>query len=320
MNIFDEEKDPAVKDLKKKLAGELINLALNSLTVTCDRTVTHALVQGLACLYKGVQAGPSLISEITTDAVFARQSGGFSCVIRSGDTAPYDADEMCTGHEGSLKQFILSALTAAGKNAYLAEQKGFRDENLDSFFYSGITSLAGTLPWTYMTGILLQTGTAFLRSMELAAEADSSAADSGIEAPESCASGTAAGLKNGSIKEIILSGGCGCLFPVRGRQTFYILQQTDLPAGPWKEQVYRAGSLLEALDFLDKTGTALKISPVRLPVEIHISEASPDFSAFMFSCAALGYRKIYVHGRPAWLTETIEAWFRTSSGIEFLFS
>ena len=160
--------------LRDELTGQLINLSQVALSVTCDKTMTNALLEGLAFTSKthfSAEECESLIKK----TIRVRNSHGYACFFHSKDIAAFDMNEVRNGEPGvsSMKLLILEALRDMAVLVVQARNLGYYENEINDFFYRGLNTMAGTLPYEFLAeDIVTELGHFYLRAMELLATAE----------------------------------------------------------------------------------------------------------------------------------------------------
>ena len=162
-------KKPDVANLQDKLTGELVNLAQIAMTVTCDRTMTDIILEGLFMTVTNVNFDSESIQAQIDKTVDARNSRGFSCTFKSREVEPFDMNEIWEADEDirSLKSLILFGLRGMAAYAYHARVLGYSDDEVNAFFYKGLNTLAGNMPADKLLEVVMELGQVNLKCMEL---------------------------------------------------------------------------------------------------------------------------------------------------------
>jgi len=271
--------------LRERLAGELINLSCVALSVTCDKTMTETLLEGLAILDDNIVPEPaSFVSKINR-TVKVRNSHGYTCFFQSHDIEPFDMDDFKLGDESSaLKSFILSALCAMAAYSAPWRKRVISDAEVTDFFYKGLTSLSGTLTAENLADIALELGLANLRCMELA--------DFDTQAAYETAVYFAEKIQGGELKNIIIGGGC-CAEKVSPPAFSEELLTFGCCAEDSPTQTY-LGSGYMAVKFIQFLSTVLKLPVALLPVEIIYPLYASRSAALLLTFLSIGVKKIYI--------------------------
>lgn len=170
---------PEIGAMIDELAGLLVTLSQTALSVTCDRTMTNALLQGLTLLRPIAAPSAESLADAIAAAVRSRDAGGFSCFFRSHDVEPFNMEEGLEGSEGSLKALMFLALLELGAGVLRLRLAGIWDEDVIAVIYRGLAEIAGTFPYNYMGDALTLLGKGIVRAAELASETEEGAAESG---------------------------------------------------------------------------------------------------------------------------------------------
>lgn len=283
-SLRNEDGDRGTRDAMDRLAGRLVDLSQVALSVTCDKTMTAALLDGLSLLDTDGQPDLSELQAASERAAASRDSGGFSCFFRSRDIEPFDLEKAFAGNEGGIKALLFLGLSALAVRLLKLRDLKVKDKDLDDFVYRGLSEVAGTFPYNYMTDILRDLGMAGLRSMELLAQTSVGAVH-GVTAPD--AEGASACAVDSYGIELAV-GGCGNL---------------SLSCGSVKLQGTPAFRLLEK--------TALQSKKP----EIGINLTSSSAALLALECSALGFRQINIGSYPNFITSDANRFLTETFGI-----
>jgi hypothetical protein len=269
--------------LRDRLAGELINLAQVALSVTCDKTMSNAILDGLAVMDTNACAEESSFVTLINHTIRIRNSHGYTCCFQSREIQPFDMNEIREDdkHISSLKFLILSALSGMASHARLAGSRALRDETINNFFYKALTTLAGTLTPPYLADIALELGSVNLRCMELLAGRAESVAWEAADSPA-------------RSKGVLLAGGC------EGRNGLAITsdlsnllrnETTLLTFGCCHEpNAIHVGSPLQALDFIQSYGAE--------HIKLIYSWYGSRSAALLLTSISMGIKEIYAGPFP----------------------
>ncbi|MDR3243606.1 MAG: hypothetical protein LBT79_02530 [Elusimicrobiota bacterium] len=269
--------------LRNSLAGELINLAQVALSVTCDKTMSNAILDGLAVMDTNVCAEESSFVRLINQTIRVRNSHGYTCCFQSREIRPFDMNEIRDDDKdvSSLKFLILDALSGMASHARLAGSRAMRDEIINNFFYKALTTLAGTLTPPYLADIALELGSVNLRCMELLAGRSESAA---LKASDSPALSIAKG--------VLLAGGC------KERDGGLLSAITSLPNETalltfgccHEPNGIHLGSPLAALDFIQSYDAA--------PIKLIYAWYGSRSAALLLTFISMGIKEIYAGPFP----------------------
>ena len=278
-------KKAAGSDLRERLAGELINLSGVALSVTCDKTMTETLLEGLSILDDNTVPEPASFVPKINRTVKVRNSHGYTCFFQSHDIEPFNTDDFKSDDELSvIKSFILSALCAMAAYSTPWRKRVIADAEVTDFFYKGLTSLTGTLTAENLAAIALELGLANLRCMELA-RLD-------IQNVYETAASFAEKIQDGEIKNIAIYGGCCAekFLPVPfGADTFTF--GCGLASTPSETYL---GSGYMAVKFIQSLAAALKRPPALLPLKIIYPLYASRSAALLLTFVSIGVKEIYV--------------------------
>lgn len=285
-----------IEVLRDELTGELINLSQVALSVTCDKTMTNALLKGLVLSGRESFPPEECIAQIEK-TVQIRNSHGYTCFFQSKEIPPFDMNEIRRDKSGggSIKMLILDVLRANAALASEAKNLGFSDEAINDSFYKGLNTMAGTLPPEYLTDIIFELGNAHLRAMELLA----AAADYDLTV---CEWGQTAGLlSNGSVKRIILAAGCAKTDETSnilrdiGTNTIVIMfgcgKMENISAAA---NVFIVDDCLSAFRALKTLASSMGRAVHSLPLNVLMSWNGAKSAALLFCLISMGIKNIFI--------------------------
>ena len=272
--------------LRERLAGELINLSCVALSVTCDKTMTGALLEGLSILDDNMVIEPASFVPKINRTIEVRDSHGYACFFKSRDIEPFNTDDFKLNDESSaLKSLILSALCAMASCSVPWRKSVISDAEVTDFFYKGLTSLSGTLTAENLADIALELGLANLRCMELAGFDIQNVHETAVSSAEK--------LQSGELKDITIGGGC-CAGKLPHPVDFPPEMFTFGCALEKSQTKPHLGSGFMAVKFIQILAAALKRPVALLPLKIIYPLYASRSAALLLTFLAIGVKEIYV--------------------------
>jgi len=294
--------------LRERLAGELINLSCVALSVTCDKTMTETLLEGLSILDDNtVPESASFIPKINR-TVKVRNSHGYTCFFQSHDIEPFDVDEFKLNDEPSaLKTLILSALSAMASCSAPWRKKVISDAEVTDFFYKGLTSLSGTLTAENLASIAIELGLANLRCMELA--------DFDIQHIYETAMSFAEKIQSGELKNITI--GAGCCAEKLSLPVIFSADTLTFGCSPEDAptETHLGGGYM-AVKFIQFLAAALKLPVSLLPLKIIYPLYASRSLALLLTLLSIGVKEIYVVESPHFAQKETFSFIKSRFGLK----
>ena len=148
-------KKPDTANLQDELTNAIIELA------NCGEkndTNTELLIDGLFTTITNVNFDNASISKFTE-----KVKENITCGSKFDIKSVWEADENIR----SLKSLILFGLKGIAAYAHHARILGYKDPEVDDFFYTGLQSISKDLSADELTALVLKTGEINLKCMEL---------------------------------------------------------------------------------------------------------------------------------------------------------
>lgn len=165
-------KSAQTADLQDELIGALIGLAKACHNNPHGEDVDRLLIEGLFTTITNVNFDETTVQEMIA-RVHAKKAevvpNCLSCASPCGNTDDYDMKELWNANEDirSLKSLILFGMKGMAAYAYHAMILGYSDQEVNDFFYKGLSVLSYEMTMEQLLPIVLETGKANYLCMDL---------------------------------------------------------------------------------------------------------------------------------------------------------
>lgn len=165
-------KSASTAGLQDKLTGALIGLAKACETNQKTENTDRILIEGLFTTITNVNFNDETLREMI-DRVHAEKAavapGCSACAARCGNTDDYDVQQIWDAQEDirSLKSLILFGIRGMAAYAYHADVLGYRDEEVNTFFYKALSVISHDLGMEALLPVVMEVGEKNLKCMAL---------------------------------------------------------------------------------------------------------------------------------------------------------
>ncbi len=170
---------PAAK-LQDELTGALIGLARAAANGAKTERTTHLIIEGLFTTITNVNFNEDTLRALIVDVNDEKNAVSPSCAScgsRCGSTDNFDMNTIWNADKNvrSLKSLILFGIRGMAAYAYHALMLGYRNEEVNEFFYKALSALAEDWGMDELLPLVLETGRVNLACMELLDKANTTA-------------------------------------------------------------------------------------------------------------------------------------------------
>ena len=158
--------------LQDELTGALIGLAKACQNGVKTENTTKLILEGLFTTITNVNFYDDTIRD-TIGRVHEEKDkivpGCMACMSKCGNTDDYDMNEIWNAQEDirSLKSLVLFGIRGVAAYAWHALVLGYRDEQVEEFFYKALAMIGYDFGMEELLPIVLETGEINLKCMEL---------------------------------------------------------------------------------------------------------------------------------------------------------